>query len=137
MDNNNIDDRKLLAELSQACNGLMWLSESDYPWQVIDWQNENEIDRQTLLQHYEYHPQTRVSTKTLNSFFQNATTEQEWHDEIERAEVKRYQNLYRWLENNLKDIQVFLVGEVEVDVYVLGRLSNNRISGLSTKMIQT
>ena len=137
MDNNNIDDKKLLAELSQACNGLMWLSESDYPWQVIDWQNENEIDRQTLLQHYEYHPQTRVSTKTLNSFFQNATTEQEWHDEIERAEVKRYQNLYRWLENNLKDIQVFLVGEVEVDVYVLGRLSNNRISGLSTKMIQT
>ena len=137
MDNNNIDDKKLLAELSQACDGLMWLSESDYPWQVIDWQNENEIDRQTLLQHYEYHPQTRVSTKTLNSFFQNATTEQEWHDEIERAEVKRYQSLYSWLKNNLKDIQVFLVGEVEVDVYVLGRLSNNRIIGLSTKMIQT
>ena len=137
MDNNNIDDKKLLAELSQACDGLMWLSESDYPWQVIDWQNENEIDRQTLLQHYEYHPQTRVLTKTLNSFFQNATTEQEWHDEIERAEVKRYQSLYSWLKNNLKDIQVFLVGEVEVDVYVLGRLSNNRIIGLSTKMIQT
>lgn len=137
MDDNNIDDKKLLAELSQACDGLMWLSESDYPWQVVSWQNENKIDRQTLLQHYDYHPETHVSTKTLDSFFQNATTEQQWHDETEKAEVKRYQSLYSWLKNNLQDIQIFLVGEIEVDVYLLGRASNNKVLGLSTKMIQT
>ena len=137
MNNNNIDDEKLLAELSQACDGLVWQSESDYPWQIVDWQNENEVNRQILLQHYEYHPQIRVLTKTLDSFFQNAIAEQEWHDEIEQAEVKRYRNLYNWLKNNLKDIQVFLVGEVEVDVYVLGRTDRNKIIGLSTKMIQT
>ena len=137
MDDNNIDDKKLLAELSQACDGLMWLSESDYLWQTVNWQSENKLDRQTLLQHYEYHPETRVLTKTLDAFFQNATTEQDWHDETEKAEVKRYQGLYSWLKDNLHELQVFLVGEVEVDVYVLGRSSNNKIMGLSTKMIQT
>ena len=137
MDDNNIDDKKLLAELSQACDALMWLSESDYPWQVVSWRNEDKIDCQTLLQHYEYHPETKVSTKTLDSFFQNATTEQEWHDETEKAEVKRYQNLYSWLKNNLRDIQVFLVGEIEIDVYLLGRANQDKVVGLSTKMIQT
>lgn len=137
MGKNNINNRKLLAELSQACDGLMWMSESDYPWQIVDWQNENKIDRQTLRQHYQYHPQTRVLTTTVDSLFQNAIVEQPWHDETERAEVERYQNLFNWLKNNLQDLQVFLIGEVEIDVYVLGRTNQNKILGLSTKMIQT
>ena len=137
MENYKIDDKQLLAQLSQACDGLTWLSETDSPWRVIYWQNETEIDRQTLLQHYQHDPQTKISSTTLDSWFERATTEQPWHDEVEQAEVKRYQYLYGWLTNNLTEIQVFLVGEVEIEVYILGKSTNSTVMGLSTKIVET
>ena len=133
----NTDNKRSLEELSESCNGLMWLSEADYPWQVISWQNEDKVDRKTLLQQYNYHPETKVVKTTINSFFKPATIVHEWHGEIEEAEAQRYRNLHSWLENNLEDIQVFMVGEVEIDVYILGRLNAKTVAGLSTKVVET
>ena len=137
MDDYNTGNNKLIKKLSLACDGLMWLSEADYPWQVIDWKDESKINSPALLQHYNYHPEIKVTTTTLLSFFESATTEEEWHDELEKAETKRYQNLYSLLIENLSNIQVFLVGEVEIDAYILGKTNNNFIVGLSTKIVET
>ncbi len=130
-------ERRLVRQLATASEGLLWLSESDYPWQVVCWQNTDSLDPQTVLQHYNYHPATRIVTKTPNSFFAPATREQEWHDETEKTEVKRYQALSDLLEKNLQDLQVYLVGEVEIDVYILGKTDTGAIIGLSTKAIET
>jgi hypothetical protein len=135
----NNNHNQFIPELFQTCDGLLWLSESEYPWQVIDWEDEHEdeLDPQFLLQRYHYHPETRVIVTTLLSFFNPVLTEAAWHGEIEKAETRRYQNLYFLLEQNLSNIKVFLVGEIEVDVYILGKTKNNSIVGLSTKAIET
>ena len=136
MEDCNFAQKELIEELSQACDGLMWLSESDYPWQVIYWQDESHLDSQTLLQKYGYKSDVEILETTLDSFFHNAATEQEWHDEVERFETRRYQNLLGLLKNNLIDTKVFLVGKIEIDAYVLGKF-NDSIVGLSTKIIET
>ncbi|MGD1919042.1 MAG: nuclease A inhibitor family protein [Pleurocapsa sp.] len=137
MEDRNFAEKKLIEELSAACEGLTWMSESDYPWQIVSWQGETKINSEILKGYYKYAPEIKVLTKTLSSFFESVIVEQKWHDEIEKLETLRYQNLYRWFNNNLKDIQVFLVGEIEVDVYILGKSKDNSIIGLSTKVIET
>lgn len=142
IDNNSFSskracDRQLVKKLATACEGLLWLSESDYPWEVIYWQDVTNCDRPTLLQRYSYHPETKVVTKTVDSFFAPAIQEQEWHEATEKAETKRYQNLYNLLKENLQDVRVYLVGEVEIDVYVLGKIDDNAVAGLSTKIVET
>ena len=137
MENNKIDSDKLIEQLNQAVEGLFWSSESDYLWQVVSWQNETNGELYTLLQQYNYPPGTEIEMATLDTFFSPVILEQEWHDEIDREERKRYQNLYDLLTDNLEDIQVVLVGKIEIDVFVLGKLDCNRVVGLSTKLIAT
>lgn len=130
----SIPDRQFIQNLKQAIADLLWFSEAEYPFEIVYWQG---IDEVSLLQHYNYPAQTPVQTKEFLSFFASATTEKQWHNETERAEVKRYQELVSLMQDNLSDLQVYLVGEVEIEVYILGKTRHQAIAGLKTKIIAT
>ena len=72
----------------------------------------------------------------MDAFFKDATTEEDWHDEQERAEVQRVQQLVQTLKDTLKDVKVFLVGKRESDAYLVGR-TDSGWAGLKTKVVQT
>jgi hypothetical protein len=141
MTKNNIDspdfisDRKLIEELETATKDLLWFSESEYPFKVFYWRNADfSID--SLLHRYNYSPETKIVVKNCQSFFADAIREEDWYDETEIVETKRYQNLVNLMRQKLKNIQVYLLGEVEIDVYILGE-TDEAIAGLSTKIVAT
>ena len=141
MTKNNLDspdfisDRKLIEKLETATKDLLWLSESEYPLKVFYWRDADfSID--ALLQRYNYPPETKIVVKDWQSFFADAIKQQDWYDEIEIAETKRYQDLVKLLRQNLKNIRVYLLGEVEIDVYILGE-TEGAIAGLVTKVVAT
>ena len=140
MPDNNIESYykrdRLLERLETVCSGLLWMSESDYPWQVVAWQDTNDLNR-LLLHHGDYKPKTKIETKTLESFLEPAVIEREWYGDTERVIVRRYRLLQKLLQTNLQNIRVYLVGEVEIDVYILGKSDDNKIIGLSTKIVET
>ena len=141
MTKNNIDspdfisDRKLIEELKTATKDLLWLSESEYPFKVVYWRN-TDFSIDALLQRYNYPPEIKVVVKDWQSFFASAIKQEDWYNEIETAETKRYQNLVKLMRQNLKNIRVYLLGEVEIDVYILGE-TESAIAGLVTKVIAT
>ena len=138
--NNSLDsftDSKFIEELEIAVQDLLWISESEYPFQVVYLHNWDDLSQENLLQHYGYNPNTKVAIKDLTSFFNSVTREQEWHNEEEAAEVRRYQFLVDLLANNLHNIQVYQLGTVEIDVYILGKTPHQAIVGLFTKIIET
>ena len=131
----SISDRQFIQNLKQAIADLLWLSEAEYPFEIVYWQGS--LDKASLLQHYDYPPQTPVQTKEFLSFFASAAMEKEWYNETELAEVKRYRELVSLMQDNLNDLQVYLVGEVEIDAYILGKTQHQAIAGLKTKIIAT
>lgn len=133
----SVPDSELIRELEIAVQDLLWISESEYPFQVVYWHDSDELSQENLLQHYGYNPDTQIAIKDFTSFFNSAITEQEWHNEEEAAEVKRYQFLVGLLTNNLYNIQVYRLGVVEIDVYILGNTVHQAIAGLFTKIIET
>ena len=132
-----LPDSKFIKELTIAVKDLLWISESEYPFQVVYWHDLEHFSQETLLQQNNYNPDTKVTIKELQSFFSSATKEQDWHNKEEHAEVQRYQLLVSLLENNLQNIQVYRVGEVEIDVYILGKTEHKAIAGLLTKIVET
>ena len=54
-----------------------------------------------------------MKTQDFEQFFANATTEQDWYDEKEKADVQKYQALVKLLQENLIDLQVYRAGEVQ------------------------
>ncbi|MEG4058903.1 MULTISPECIES: nuclease A inhibitor family protein [unclassified Microcoleus] len=51
--------------------------------------------------------------------------------------MKRFQNLVRVLKQNLSNIQVYQVGNVSIDAYIVGVTDGCDWAGLSTKLVET
>ena len=127
----------ITAKLKQASNGLLFLSETDAPFEVIHWPAQGELTPTKLLQLTEHSPDVPVEIVSVDEFFDTPTAEEDWHDEEERETVKRFQNLVSILKQNLSQLQVYRVGSIEIDVYIMGVTSGGDWAGLSTKLVET
>lgn len=124
-------------QLKQASKGLLFLSESEAPFEVIHWPAQGELTPAKLLQLTNHPPDAPVEMRTVDDFFAIATQEEDWHDEEERETVKRFQNLVSILKQNLSQLQVYRVGSIEIDVYIIGVTDGGGLLGLSTKLVET
>ncbi len=131
-----MNEQELVNQLSKASEGLLWQSESDYPFETVYWENVDNIEEK-LLEVTNSIGHTRLQVRELDKFFDRVTEEEDWYNDEEMAECKRYQELVKLLKTNLKDIKVYRVGEVEVNCYILGKTENNAIAGLSTISVET
>ena len=127
-----MNDQKLINQLQQASEGLLWLSESDYPFTTVYWEKVDDIEAKLLEL-----PETTIEVKELESFFKRVTEEKDWYEEEEMAECKRYQELVNLLKTHLSDIKVYRVGEIEINCYILGKTDSGAIAGLSTISVET
>jgi len=123
--------------LQEASQGLRYRSETEAPFEASEWPGEEgKPDKARVLELAGAAPGTPVKTKSLAAFFKDATTEQDWHDETEKAEVERFRQLVQALKESLADVKVFLVGRNEADVFIVGR-SEAGWAGLKTKVAET
>lgn len=126
----------LVPELEAACDKLLWRSETDYPFEVailpVDQQSPS-VD--VLLGGYPEN--TPVAIVSLDEFFGQSTLERSWFDSRELTLVERYRNLRDLLETTLENLQVYRIGRVEMDVYLLGQTEDDQVIGVKTKIVET
>lgn len=127
----------IATQLTQASEGLLFLSETDAPFEVIHWQVQGELTPAKLLQLTGHSPDAPVEMLTVDDFFAIAIQEEDWHDQDERKTVQRFQNLVSVLKQNLSNIQVYRVGSVSIDAYIVGVTDGCDSAGLSTKLVET
>lgn len=131
--------QKTVQKLSEATEGLLFTSESDYPFDIIVWRGQAlgaPLSPESLIQITEHTEDTPVELMDLDTFFKGATQEQDWHDESEKESVARFQELAEILHTDLDNVQVYKVGEFEMDVFILGTVASD-VVGLSTKIVET
>lgn len=128
----------IVETLRQASNGLLMPSESEYPFEVVHWEGQarEELTNQKLLQLAGHPTDSPVETVELDYFFRNAAEEKEWHDEVQKANVPRFHSLVETLKGSLSNINVYRVGTINIDIYILGEADGN-LAGLSTKVVET
>jgi hypothetical protein len=134
-----MSDATLLTQLEAAIAGLTWMSESDYPFEIVQWPQQTvaALTDETLRSLTNHPPQAPVERREFKAFFTWVTTEQDWHGEDDRAIVKRYQELVALLEQHLTDLQVYRIGEINLDIYILGQTAIDGLVGLATKAVET
>ncbi|ACC85053.1 nuclease A inhibitor family protein [Nostoc punctiforme] len=130
---------EITEKLKQASDGLLMMSESEYPFEVFLWTNQAQepITAQKLLQ-LTGHPQdSPIEEVELEYFFRNCAFEQEWHNELQKSDVKKFKTLVESLKDNLKSIKVYRIGTRNIDVYIIGETLDEDLAGISTKVIET
>ena len=126
-----------LAEtLTKVSENLLMPSESDYPFKVFSWKDQADLTTKKLLELTDHSQETPVETVELDYLFRNVAQEKEWHDEDQKINVSRFQALIKTLKENLRDIKVYRVGTVNIDVYIVGKAEGN-LTGLSTELVET
>jgi hypothetical protein len=130
---------EIIAALKNTSEGLLYMSESDYPFEVFLWSNQAKEDFTTdkLLQQIGCPRDTPVELVDIDDFFDNPTSEKDWHDEAEKETVRKYRHLVEVLKRNLTDIKVYRVGEIEIDVYIVGKTQSGDLALMTTKVIET
>jgi len=130
-------DDEILAEIGRAAEGLLFMSESDYPLGPVRLEGEAGPGEGRLRELAGAPAEARVEVVTPEHFFRAAAAEQSWKGEAELASARRFQNLLRILKAELSDLRVYRVGEIDIAVYVLGRSPSGNWLGLSTRVVET
>jgi len=133
----SISNSQIIDKLKNASDGLLWLSESDYPFEPVLWASVEDLTNDKLLEKLGKSPDTLVEVRDIDRFFAWAIAEEDWHDEEEKAEVEKYCQLVEVLKTNLTDLKVYRVGEIEIDVYIVGKTPDGNLAGLSTMVVET
>jgi Nuclease A inhibitor-like protein len=126
---------EIIDQLQRATLDLVWVSESDYPFEVMSWPPGTEINP-ALFKDLPCE-NSAVETIALLDFFEPALMIEDWYKAEELAQVNRYTDLLHAIESNLEQVQVFRVGEVEVTIYIVGRTADGSVVGLKTQVIET
>lgn len=127
--------------LERAAEGLTYTSESDYPFTWFQHAGVARVDEpltadafRTLLG---VPATTRVGTVELDDFFARHIEWVDPYDATAVALVPRYQRLRETIRQVLRDPQVFRVGRIAIDCYIVGFDGNGMLVGLRTVAIET
>jgi hypothetical protein len=130
-------NQAILNQIKQASNGLLCMSESEYPYEVFLWPGTAPLTPEKVIEKTNHPKDTPVEVVGVDDFFQNATTEEDWQDAEEKETVKKHQALVHTLKTNLRNIQVYRIGTVEIDVYIVGQTADRDCAGVATKVVET
>lgn len=136
MNNSNLE---LIDTLKKASDGLLCMSESDYPFEVFLWEamSKEALTSEKLLEQTNHSKDTPVEVEDFDYFFEIAAQEQDWHTLKEKETVNKYQNLVKTLKEKLSDVEVYRIGTVNIDVYIIGKTPSGNLAGLLTKVVET
>lgn len=127
----------LITRLQEATAGLLWMSEIDAPLEVLHWPSILELTQERLLELTNHPLTTPVKGVTVEDFFAGATEEHAWFGEEERAIAQRYRDVVALLKQSLHHLQGYRVGEVRIDLYIVGQTAASDWIGLATQAVET
>jgi hypothetical protein len=117
-----------LRDLQAAVKGLLFPSESDAPLVPFTWPGAAGPPTEAAVR-----ASIKVSTATPIERF----TIDELIETIPNESRGAFQPLLTALRQNLTGIAVFKVGEITIDVYIVGRTLDGRYAGVRTQVVET
>jgi hypothetical protein len=127
---------EIVEKLKEASTGLLMMSESDYPFEVVQWKGAAPATQEKILQ-LTGSQNLPVEVVELDYLFRNCAFEQEWHNDLQKQDVKRFQTLIQTLKDNLSDIKVYRIGKINIDAYIIGQTQDGDLAGVVTKLVET
>ncbi len=129
----------LYQQFQDAVDDLWWMSETDAPIELNVWPDAfaNGFSIQVLLSMTDHEADLPYEEVSLDQLFGPAIREQEWHGEPEKEDVRRFRALKSLIESSLSDRHVVKVGEVNLDLYIVGQTSDGEWLVFSTQAVET
>lgn len=123
--------------VKKIVKGLYYISETDAKILPFFGEKTDSVSKENLLSQICKAVNSKVEERNFEDFFSHLIEVQEWFGEEEKESVQKFSQLKELLQENLKDLKVFRIGEIELDIYVVGLDSENLLTGIKTKSVET
>lgn len=130
-------DEQIIEELKRATAGLLFMSEADYPFEVVRLEGGREPTPDYLRELSGSADNAPVESVSVEQFFHPATAELEWKKGDELAVARRNQSLLRLLKDSLTELRAYRVGKTRMHVFILGKSATGSWLGLRTRVVET
>ena len=128
----------LVKGLQNLTYDLLWMSEIDAPFKVFHWEGQlSSLSDDQLLERTHHPLDTAIKVVSFDDFFAAVTQDQDWFGAEEKAVAARYESLVSALKQHLSNLRVYRVGEVRIDLYVVGQMKTGDVIGLATQAVET
>jgi hypothetical protein len=120
-----------LAALQQASAGLLYPSDSDEPFEAFSWGKANGNLTAAVVQKFaSVGPKQAMKQTALGDFFKNLISD-------DNDDAEKYKALLQVVNQQLTGAKVFRFGEVEKEIYLVGKSKDGEWVGLKTKAVET
>lgn len=131
----NTKAETLAERIKKASEQIFYISETDAEILPFIGEKAEAVNAETVLK--QTGADAPVEERDFEEFFKRLTSLQEWFGDEEIENANRFAKLKEILQKNLKDIRVFKVGTIEIDIYIVGLDRQNILTGVQTKAVET
>lgn len=124
-------------QIKQVSEGLYYISETDAEIFPFIGEKAEYVNAETIIKQTGKEGSVAVEERDFEDFFERLTAYQEWFGDEETEAADKFSKLKELLKANLRELKVFKLGEIEIDIFVVGLDSDNRLSGIKTEAVET
>lgn len=130
-------DSEIISKLKKLSDGLLYMSESEYPFEVMQCDLDKDIlTKRGFLKLLGKPQDAEIESLSLEQFFKPITEIQDWYEEQDITVATKFQKLLDVIKQ-FRNVKVYRIGKIEIDIHILGIAPDGKIVGLSTKAIET
>ncbi len=135
--NLNAQKNELSDQIKKAAEGLYYISETDAEIVPFIGKSAEAITKEEILSQTGCEIDSDVEERDFAEFFARLMEIQDWFGDEEKETAQKFGQLKELLERNLRDLKVFKIGKIQLDVYVVGLDAENILLGVKTKAVET
>lgn len=132
-----LSGERLLTALEDACQGLIFISETDSEVAPVFCDGQRINSFVEFLKDQKLPADAPIEQKPAEDFFERLTTDRDWHQKEEKKTVRRFGKLRKVIFDNLDEVTLFRIGRIRIDIYVLGFDATGNVAGIRTRSVET
>ena len=133
----NDKENELGKKLEELTKELYYTSETDEKIVPYFGEKVELLTTEEVLKANSSPSNTQVIETDVTELFEGLTAIQDWYGEEEKATAEKFAELAEVLKSNLRELKLYKVGKIEVDIYIIGLNDENYIEGVKTKAVET
>lgn len=111
---------------------LLFISESEYPWQTL-YLGEN---KEQALKRLPFDVSQACSID-VEHLLRNHTKGESWYSEEELTTTEKYRKFLALLKEEVRNVSAYKFGEIEVHIYIIAQLPNGEWIAMRTISVET
>lgn len=127
----------MIDAFAQVSNGLLYGSEIDA--EVVPFVDgiADAVTREAVLQLAGKSLDTHVDEVDFDQFFAKRSANQDWYGEDEKKRAGQFAQLNEVLQGYLRELKVFRLGRIQIEIYIAGLDETNHLAGVRTRAVET